>query len=323
MGAICSGPSRYQRRRRLPSYLDEEVFDEYRQNSNNNKRKPRQRVSSTFNRVNGIKNFHPKQHQGRIKHKPVKPRHSREIMYIFKFDGEENDGETTQESTRLHETARTDSMRLDETTAKSSFKFDSTKNSFKLDKTAISDSRLDKTTRSSTRLDSGTRTSARFDTDARSSARLDSGSRHRGKSDQIERQSSSKPSTKSMENSVSLPVMENNARLDEKSSRQSGKPMTRDIIRSGKHSKSLDVSEMDVADGPRFHTKRRRAQSESAAANSAKLEGSANAKIARPSSAKATKFGGAKSSSKRNNHVKSQVKFWAKVWFSIFSILTF
>ena len=234
-------------------------------------------------------------------------------MYIFKFDGEENDGETTQESTRLHETTTTDSMRSVQTTAKSSFKFDNNKNSFKLDKTTVTDSRLEKTARNSTRLVLGAR-SGRFDTDARSSTRLDSGSRLRGKSDQIERQSTSKPSTKSMENSVSLPVTENNARLEK---RQSVKPKTREIIRSGKHSKSLDVSEMDNADGPRFHTKRRRAQSESAAANSAKLEGSANAKIARPSSAKATKFGGTKSSSKRNSHVKSQVKVLTEDRFSI------
>ena len=310
MGAICSGPSRYQRRRRLPSYLDEEVFDEYRQSINNNKRKQRQRVTSTFNRVNGIKNVHKKQQQGRIKHKPIKPRHSREIMYIFKFDGDENDGETTRESTRLDETTARDSPRLDETAARGSFKFDKTINSFTLDKTTRSDSRPDKTTRTSTRLDTGTRTSARFDTDATSGARLDSGSRHRGKSDQIERQSSSKQSTKSMDKSVTLKVMENNAKLDEKSSRHGTKPVTmRETKKSGKHSTSLDVAEIDDADSRRFHTKRRRAQSESAASNSAKLEGSTNAKIGRPSSAKTTKYAGAKSGSKRNNRAKSQVKF--------------
>ena len=300
MGAICSGPSRYQRRRRLPSYLDEEVFDEYRQSNNNNKRKSNQRVTSTFNRVNGIKNVHKKQQQqGRIKHKPVKPRHSREIMYIFKFDEDENDGETTRESTRLNETTARDSPRLDETAARGSFRFDKTKNSFTLDKTTRSNSRLDKTTR----------TSARFDTDTRSGTRLDSESRHPGKSDHIERQSSSKASTKSMDKSVSLKVMENNAKLDEKSLRHGAKPVTmRETKKSGKHSTSLDVAEMD-ADSRRFHTKRRRAQSESAAPNSAKLEGSTSAKIGRPSSAKTTKHAGAKSGSKRNNRAKSQVKF--------------
>ena len=231
-------------------------------------------------------------------------------MYIFKFDGDENDGETTRESTRLNETAARDSPILDETTTSGSFKFDKTKNSFTLDKTTRSDTKLDKTTRTSTRLDSGTRTSARFDTDARSGARLDSGSRHRGKSDQIERQSSSKQSTKSMDKSVSLTVMENNAKLDEKSSRHAAKPLTmRETKKSGKHSTSLDVAEIDDADSRRFHTKRRRAQSESAASNSAKLEGSTSAKIGPPSSAKTTKHGGVKSGSKRNNHAKSQVKF--------------
>ena len=113
-----------------------------------------------------------------------------------------------------------------------------------------------------------------------------------------------------MDKSVSLKVMENNAKLDEKSSRHGAKRVTmRETKKSGKHSTSLDAAEMDDADSRRFHTKRRRAQSESAASNSAKLEGSTNAKMGRPSSAKTTKYAGAKSGSKRNNRAKSQVKF--------------
>ena len=158
MGAICSGPRRHRRHRRLPSYLEEDVF-EYSPIIQRKRSDVIQR-SSHHQRGGGAKRHHgnrifsslirascSKARRGEASHKPTriryklaKHRESREVMYIFKFDEEGDD-----ENNAGVETATTLGAGFDTSMKDSTKSFEKTMAKDNTDKTTRFSAKTDKT----------------------------------------------------------------------------------------------------------------------------------------------------------------------------------